>query len=84
LFRQKSGRSTELCSRQVVTAWSPGWRRLFIRRLSMSVALYPKTRRLGSVPPKNPVSLRRVLSIISSASSARSKPVLPGFTPWVL
>ena len=77
------GRRTELCSRQVVTAWSPGESTLEISRFKASVTLCENTSRLGSLPPKKAHSFLRASASTASASSARSNPVRPGLTPRV-
>ena len=55
------GRITELCSRLVVTTWSPSASSPKMIRLRASVALYPKHSRSGHSrsPPKNFVSRLR-------------------------
>ena len=73
-----SGRSTELCSRQVVTAWSPCFSVPRMARSKASVQFLVKTTRSKPYPPKREESSSLHAKTRSAAASESLCPLLPG------
>ena len=79
LLSPDSGRSTLLCSRKLVTTWSPRRRMPLMARFSASVQLNWKATQLPSGAQRKSESASRVRNTQCAACSAASCPDRPGF-----